>query len=214
MARTPTRAQRAVQVTFILKGHLKNVQISYLRAAALLAKVRDEKLYSALGHENLERYAAERLGLQRTSLYTYLQIHDWAREFHPGWLVRKPKGFIPQLTDAYALMWIDQRLAEEQLSAEMRQALDRLRAKALAGKLALSEFQKLRGEARGHAPTLRSLLASLRTSRERAAAVPRAPRELVSDLDRWIGRIDAMLRSTTQVASLSGLRGASRIAVA
>ena len=91
-------AQRAVQVTFVLKGHLKNAQIAYLRVAKLLAKVRDEKLDRALGYEKLEDYAAARLGLQRSALYKYLQIYKWAREFHRAWLADKPKGFIPELS--------------------------------------------------------------------------------------------------------------------
>ena len=81
MASTPPRAnpshvpralspaQRAVQITFVLKGHLKNIQLAYLRAAALLARMRDEKLYRALKHESLEDYADVRLGLQRAALY-------------------------------------------------------------------------------------------------------------------------------------------------
>jgi hypothetical protein len=100
MARRLSPAQRANQITFVLKGNLKNAQIAYLRVAAGLAKVRDERLYAALKFKNLEDYAADRLGLQRTSLYRYLQIYDWARKFHRGWLARKPKGFIPELTDA------------------------------------------------------------------------------------------------------------------
>lgn len=54
MSKTLSPAQRANQITFILKGHLKNVQVSYIRAAAMLAKVRDEKLYAALRHESLD----------------------------------------------------------------------------------------------------------------------------------------------------------------
>jgi hypothetical protein len=42
MPRPPSPAQRAVQVTFLLKGHLKNARIAYIRAAVLLARVRAE----------------------------------------------------------------------------------------------------------------------------------------------------------------------------
>ena len=69
MPRSLSPAQRAVQITFVLKGHLKNMQLAYLRAAALLARMRDEKLYRALKHESLEDYADVRLGLQRAALY-------------------------------------------------------------------------------------------------------------------------------------------------
>src|SRR5216683_1799075 len=57
MGRQPSPARRAVQITFVLKGHLKNVQVAYIRVAALLAKVRDDKLYRALGHATMDDYA-------------------------------------------------------------------------------------------------------------------------------------------------------------
>src|SRR5437773_11349284 len=77
MSRQPSPAQRAVQITFVLKGHLTNGQVAYIRVAALLAKVRDERLYRALGHQTMEEYAAARLGLQHSALYHYLQVYDW-----------------------------------------------------------------------------------------------------------------------------------------
>jgi len=92
MGRPPSPAQRAVQITFVLKGHLKNVQVAYIRVAALLARVRDEKLYRALGHATMDDYAAARLGLQHAQLYRYLAVYDWIREFHRPWLARRPKG--------------------------------------------------------------------------------------------------------------------------
>src|SRR6266704_2778322 len=108
MRRPPSPAQRAVQITFTLKGHLKNVQVAYIRAAA-------------------------RLGLQHAALYRYLEVYDWIREFHRPWLERRPKGFIPQLTDAYALMWIERRLQDPHLGDALRAQLEALRRKALAG---------------------------------------------------------------------------------
>jgi hypothetical protein len=36
-------------VTFVLKGHLENARIGYIRAASLLARVREEKLWKASG---------------------------------------------------------------------------------------------------------------------------------------------------------------------
>jgi hypothetical protein len=55
--------QEALQVTWVLKGHLKNAQIGYIRVGALLVQVRDKKLYIALGHADLEDYADKRLQL-------------------------------------------------------------------------------------------------------------------------------------------------------
>jgi transposase len=60
--------QEALEVTWTLKGHLKNAQVAYLRVGVLLAKVRDKKLYAALHHPDMESYAAERLHLARASL--------------------------------------------------------------------------------------------------------------------------------------------------
>src|ERR1043166_1117939 len=108
MPKPPSPGQIANRLTFALKGHLKNVQISYLRLAAGLARFRDEKLWAVLKHESLDAWAADELGLGHASLYHYLQVYDWARAYHPAWLARKPKGFIPQVSDAYALMWMDQ----------------------------------------------------------------------------------------------------------
>src|SRR5437667_1413192 len=152
MGRPPSPAQRAVQITFVLKGHLKNVQVAYIRVAALLAKVRDEKLYGALGHATMDDYAAARLGLQHAQLYRYLAVYDWIREFHRPWLARRPKGFIPELTDAQALMWIEHRLADPHLSDGLRKELERLRAKALAGRLTLREFQEARRQGSAGTP--------------------------------------------------------------
>src|SRR5437773_9051564 len=107
MGRPPSPAQRAVQITFVLKGHLKNVQVAYIRVAALLARVRDEKLYRALGHAAMDDYAAARLRLQHAQLYGYLAVYEWIREFHRPWLARRPKGFIPELTGAQGRVWME-----------------------------------------------------------------------------------------------------------
>src|SRR5438093_1453576 len=155
MRRPPSPAQRAVQITFTLKGHLKNVQVAYIRVAALLARVRDEKLYRALGHATMDAYAAARLGLQHAALYRDLEVYDWIREFHRPWLERRPKGFIPQLTDAYALMWIERRLQDPHLGDALRAQLEALRRKALAGQLTLREFQEVRRQGHAGAPPLR-----------------------------------------------------------
>src|SRR5262245_40682118 len=101
----PPLVQEALQVTWTLKGHLKNAQLSYLRVGLLLARVRDEKLYDVLHHPDLEAYASERLRLQPSTLHGYLQVLAWVQANHPEWLQPKPKGYIPNLTRATALIW-------------------------------------------------------------------------------------------------------------
>ncbi len=207
MPRQPTPAQRAVQVTFVLKGHLKNVQLSYLRVAALLARMRDERLYEALKHPTLEDYASVRLGLQRTSLYRYLQVYEWVRQFHSGWLARKPKGFIPELTDAYALMWLDHRLASEKLDPKLRKRLEAMQRKALSGKLSLAEFQALQREMGGQKSPLRQLLSSLRAVRRRAAKVPGFPAEILIDMDALVRRVAGLAAARARLGTLRLIRG-------
>ena len=172
MARKVSPAQRANQMTFLLKGYLKNVQLSYIRAAAMLARIRDEKLYRALKHEGMESYAQERLGLRRASLYRYLQIYDWIRKSHPAWLAKHPKGFIPELTDAYGLMWIEERLEDEHLGPETRKELEALRRKALSGKLTQRELDEFRNHGQTRHDSLTAVNASLRAIRRRLAALP------------------------------------------
>jgi len=211
-------AQRAVQITFVLKGHLKNMQLAYLRAAALLARMRDEKLYRALKHESLEDYADVRLGLQRAALYRYLQIYDWVREFHPAWLARRPKGFIPELTDAYALMWIERRLRDPHLGEALRAELEAMRRKALAGRLSSREFEELRHRGRKRKTSLDALLTGLRALRRRAAAGSDIPAAILDGLDGLIRQVQAAVDAAGHVARLVGLprsvlaRGAARVA--
>ena len=205
MRRPPSPAQHAVQITFTLKGHLKNVQVAYIRVAALLARVRDEKLYRALGHATMDAYAAARLGLQHAALYRYLEVYDWIREFHRPWLERRPKGFIPQLTDAYALMWIERRLQDPHLGDALRAQLEALRRKALAGQLTLRVFQEVRRQGHAGAPPLIAALKSIRAVRRRLAAVPGLSAQILGTLDTLIGELEAALATTRRIARLAGL---------
>lgn len=201
MSRQPSPAQRAVQITFVLKGHLKNVQVAYIRVAALLAKVRDERLYRALGHQTMEEYAAARLGLQHSALYHYLQVYEWIREFHPAWLARRPKGFIPELSDAAALMWIERRLRDPRLPAAARAELEALRAKALAGRLTAAEFRAMRARMRGTAAPLRALVARLRALRQAAGRAGGVPPAALDALDAALHHLEAALAAPQRLAA-------------
>jgi hypothetical protein len=72
----------------------------------------------------IEDYAQRRLGLRRAALYKYLQVHDWLRDHHPAWLVRRPKRFIPELSDASALVWIERKLRDRHSSDSFRAELE------------------------------------------------------------------------------------------
>jgi hypothetical protein len=205
MPRPPSQAQIANQVTFLLKGDLKNARIAYIRAAVRLAQVRDQKLWQALKFRSLEEYAAKRLPLQKTTLYRYLKIHDWLRRSHPGWLVRRPKGFIPELSDADALMWLESRLEDPHLSDALRREVEAMRKKALIGYLTEREFRALQSSGRKREVTLRGLFTRLGSLRRLAARVPQCPAPLIAGLDSAIRAAEAALGAARHVAALKGV---------
>jgi hypothetical protein len=195
MPRPPSQAQIANQVTFLLKGDLKNARIAYIRAAVRLAQVRDQKLWQALKFRSLEEYAAKRLPLQKTRL----------RRSHPGWLVRRPKGFIPELSDADALMWLESRLEDPHLSDALRREVEAMRKKALIGYLTEREFRALQSSGRKREVTLRGLFTRLGSLRRLAARVPQCPAPLIAGLDSAIRAAEAALGAARHVAALKGV---------
>ena len=208
-------AQRANQITFVLKGDLKNVQIAYLRAGSRLAKIRDEQLYRALKYPTIEDYARAELGLGRSSLFRYLQIHDWVLEAHAGWLAKHPKGFIPDLAEAGELMWIENALENPHIDDVMRAALEAMRRKALAGKLTESEFEKFRCQGEKRRDSLTAVAASARSLRRRLAALPNVPATLLGELDAFLDHLKAAsgaVAGAIRLANAGGkrLRAAAR----
>jgi hypothetical protein len=179
--------KEALEVTWTLKGHLKNAQVAYIRVGVLLAKVRNEKLYAALGHPDMESYAEERLHLGRTSLYKYLQVHDWVSEFHKEWLEPRPKGFIPDLSDVADLIFIERELARKDLDPKKRAELDDLRKKALEGRLRKGDLGRWRRQGpRQGEDALKSFLSKLRLLRKHGSALASMPPEVISHLDAAI----------------------------
>ncbi|MGH7805990.1 MAG: hypothetical protein ACREQJ_16700 [Candidatus Binatia bacterium] len=203
MARKPpSPAQRANEITFLLKGDLKNKQLSFLRVGRRLAQIRDGRFFAALKFASMEDYAAKRLKLGRASMYRYLQVHDWVREFHPRWLANKPKGFIPELSDVLALMSIDRWLTEPGLDAKRRKALESAQRKALAGELSKREFEALVPRRPAREDSLRAIMASLRTVAKRARRLPGIAEDLVRGLDELVARFGAAVSASREVARL------------
>ncbi len=188
-------AQDALQTTWLLKGNLKNVQLSYLRVGKLLTLVREKKMWATLNHPSIEDYAEKRLQLSKTSLYKYLSVYDWAAKNHPEWLQPKPKGFIPDLSDVANLIWIDQELSKQNLNPQKKTALTQLQEKALTGNLKQGEINKLRART-PKADPLKSLATALRKVRATATRLTNTPPEVVSHLDAAI----AVLQHETTLA--------------
>jgi hypothetical protein len=186
--------QQALQVTWQLKGQLKNIQLAYIRAGAMLVKVRDERLYAALGHPDLESYAQERLQLGRSSLYRYLRVYDWIAQRHPEWLAPKVKGGIPPLDDAENLIWIEEELAKKGLRSERKKALEELKAKALDGRLTDVEMAAFRRRNTESDDAVKSFLSRLRLLRRRGAELDKVPPEVLADLDAAITALSKAVR--------------------
>jgi hypothetical protein len=181
-----TAVQEALQVTFVLKGNLKRAQLLYLFIGSQLFRVRDEKLYAELHHPDLESHAAERLQLGRASLYRYLQVYDWARAFHRECTEPDCPGFIPDLSDAADLMWIEQEPARKDLDRKQRAALAALRQRGLDGRLREGELDRWRRAGHGEEDGLKSFLSKLRLLRRRGAQLASMPPEAIGHLDAAI----------------------------
>jgi len=194
------KVQNALQVTWLLKGHLKNAQIAYIRVGVGLAKVRDEKLYEALKHPDLEDYAEKRLHLGRSSLYRYLQVHDWIAQYHKEWLEPKPEGFIPDLADVGDLIWIETELARKNLEKKKKAALEELKEKALSGELREKELNRFRKTGRKPSDeSLRTFLSKLRALRRYGVQIKAMPPEVISELDSAIEILENSI-STQKIA--------------
>jgi hypothetical protein len=185
-ATPPTPAQVANQLTWQLKGDLKNVQLSYLRVGRKLTLVRDKKMYSELGYADIESYAADRLQLGRASLYRYTQTYEWVSKSHPEWLLSKPKGFIPDLNDVADLISIEKQLEQKKLEPKKKAALEELKTKALDGNLRKGELDKLRRKGNKGKDSLRSFLSKVRLLRMRGSQLAGMPSEVISRFDSAI----------------------------
>ena len=185
-AAPPTAAQEAHRVTWRLKGDLKRAQRAYIRIGEQLVQVRDRKLFEALKHPDMEDYAAQRLGLGRSSLYKYIQVYDWVAKCHPEWLERKVKGFIPDLSDVAGLMWIDSELSRPDLDTNRRAALATLEKKGRNGRLSQKDITALRRQGKKSPSSLKSVLSKLRSIRKQSAALVDMPAEGLAHLDALI----------------------------
>jgi hypothetical protein len=165
-------AQLAARLTWQLKGDLKNAQIAYLRVAVKLARVRDEKMYVDLKHEDMVSYAAKELRLSRSSLNNYLRVYDWVLKNHREWLEPHPKGFIPDLNDAIDAMSIEKELAKKNLQTKKRTVLKELHKKALAGELKEDDLEGFRRRSRSQKDDIEGLIEKQRSLRNQVAKLP------------------------------------------
>ena len=184
--KVPAAVQEALQLTWVLKGHLVRSQKLYLLVGRELARVRDEKLHAALKHPNMADYALQRLGLSERSLYRYLQVYDWVRVAHAEWLEPGYKGKIPDLAEMPEMIWLEKQLARKNLRPETRARMESAHQSGLAGKLDAKAVRAMRQSQHGSDLSLRALLAALRAVRKRASGLEGVPGEVVTNLDEAI----------------------------
>jgi hypothetical protein len=189
-AAKPMTPAQAGRITGQLLGHLKNVQVAFLRFAKLLVRVRDEKIYEVLKHEDIFSYAAEHLDLSQTSVYRYLQVHDWVKANHPKWLEKRPKGRIPDLVDILDLMQIEKSLKDPRLSDEKRKTLTALRKKALKGKLRTGELADVRKGRRAKPSSASRMLKFLFAARKEGKKDKATPADAMELLEKLIGMLE------------------------
>jgi len=200
-------AQEALQTTWLLKGSLKNAQLSYLRVGKLLAQVREKKMYATLGHADIEDYAEKRLQLGRSSLYKYLQVYDWVSKNHLEWLQPKPKGFIPELADVAGLIEIESELNGKNVFPKRRKKLVELRDKALAGDLRDKELTAVKKSSAVKVETLKTIADGLKSLRRKAGKVVGMPEEFLAYIDAAL----ALLNNEKAVAHLEFSRARDRM---
>lgn len=204
-AKPKTAVQQALEVTWLLKGQLKTAQMSYLRVGGLLAQVRDAKLYAELKHPDIESYADERLHLARSSLYKYLRVYDWVCRKHKEWIEPKPQGFIPDLSDAADLIWIETELERKDLDRDTRARLQEFRKQALDGRMRQAEFAKWRKSRKRGGAVVKSLLMTLRRARRSISTLEPPLPEALSRIDGLIDMLDNV--QTLKVARLDDIWG-------
>lgn len=194
----PTKAEinEAKTVTALLKSQLRGARKWYIRIGILLARVRSKALFEKLGYVTIEEYADDMLQLRRSTLYNYLKIHDWILNYHKEWLATTYSGFLPDLYQIGYLIRIEARLANGNLDAKTRAALDAVRTKALNGTLREKDIEDLEDDVRTTGRGgIRGILTSLRSLRKQACGIAAIPPDVITQLDGVIERIMAAIKA-------------------
>lgn len=139
-------------------------------------------MFTTLGHPGIEDYAEKRLNLGRASLYQYISVYDWVKTSHAEWLIKHPKGFIPDLSDVADLMWIEKKLADKTLNSETRVRLQELRTKGLTGKLRQRDLRDFRKKSEPQVNALKLYLTALFGIRRRGMKLRDMPEEAITKL--------------------------------
>lgn len=188
----PGSVQEALEYNYLINGGIKSNRMAFLRLGRLMVYVRDNRLFLKLNHPNMEDYAWEHLTLGKTQLYKYLNAYDWVFEKHKDWLAPHPKGYIPDLSDLDAILWLEKRIASNDINDTTRAELKELLKKALEGKLRKGEIDPYRKKKHDGDDNLKSFLSQLRRLRKRGSEMKAMPTTVITDLDHAIEELSAV----------------------
>ena len=188
-----SREEEALRITKEIRRTLKDIAIGHIHAGRLLAQMRDEKLYTALGYKTIEAYAKDRFGFASSTLYKHIRAYEWVRANRPDWLTDNPKGTIPDHSDLQDLIWIDGQLQKPKLADTTRAKLEALKAKAFEGKLRQKELAEYKRHGNESNTVRKALLASIRAIRRRVAKWNEMPPKAM----RFLEQIIAILSGKT-----------------
>ena len=181
-----SREAEALRITKEIKRTLKDIAIGHIHVGLLLSRMRDEKLYTALGYKTLELYAQDRFGFESSTLYKHIKAYEWVRANQPGWLEPNPKGYIPDQSDLQDLCWIDRQLQKPKLTDTTRASLETLKAKAFEGNLRKGELDAFKRHGNTQAEGRKTVISSVRALRKRCATLADMPPEVLDHLDAVI----------------------------
>lgn len=75
---TPVEGERAFSVHKNIIDLKKQMGVAFIRIGELLKRVRDNKLYIALGYDSFQSYVINsELGFKRRTAYSYIEVYEW-----------------------------------------------------------------------------------------------------------------------------------------
>jgi hypothetical protein len=148
------------------------------------------KFYAELGYADIESYAEQRLRLGRASLYRYLQVFDWVVQNHPEWIQPAPGTFVPDLSDAADLIFIEKQLPRKDLAPATRENLEVLKEKALKGELKQKDLDPYRRRTGTNRDWRKGFLSLLRSVVQKGKKLKGMPTEVIDHLERAIDVLD------------------------
>lgn len=161
----PSR-QEAERITHALHKYIIVATLDGLRAAMLLARVSERKLYTFLGYPELPQYALHELHLDDDTLDRYLRLHAWARAHHPEWLSSDPPYYVRDLHYVADVIWLETTLVRDRHAPKKRERLIELHAQALKGELNLLDLDSMRRRVPSDHEEMLELLEETRETRD------------------------------------------------